>query len=144
MKKVVVVFLMFLLTGCTPFMFGWTQPEALYKYMYVDPDSDNFGTKRFKYVVRYFKPLQGFVEEKGMPHYFYEYKNGEGNDGYRLYYLDIGEVYIYEAKKWRYDSIYLKDHRSMNSKEIEQFCQSERYLSTISEREYVPRPVCDN
>jgi hypothetical protein len=107
-----------LLGGCSAAMHGYTQRQALDRYLLVDKTTESFGYKRVTYIQGFRPPMKGFIENKGLPDFIYEFKNNEGREGVNLYYVEKNKVYIFVTRDWRPDSIYLKDDRGLNEYEL--------------------------
>lgn len=112
-----------LLGGCSAAMHGYTQRNALDRYLLVDKATESFGYKRVTYIQGFRPPMKGFIENKGLPDFIYEFKNDEGREGVNLYYVGKNKVYIFVERDWRPDSMYLKDDRGLDEYELVKYRQ---------------------
>ena len=107
--------------ACAGYMHGYTKREAQNQYMKVDKESHSFGFKRISYIEEYRgAAITGFLEEKGMPDYLYEFTE-DGREGFIFYYLNTETAFVFLQRSWRPDSVSLIDIRHFNHSEKMRF-----------------------
>jgi len=107
----------FILMGCSGYMYGYTERRAMHRYLMVNEVNENFGFKRMKYNMGYNSSLKGFVKEHGLPDFILEYKNEQRRNGIKMFYVKKDIVYAFEYRTWTPDSLYLKEHRPLTEYE---------------------------
>jgi hypothetical protein len=121
-KILVALILVLSLSGCASYMYGYTELDAVGKYLHVDAEDQNFGYKRFKYTKAYYSTIYYFTEEKGIPSCILM----ERENGRRiiiLYYTDENTAYEFKEGSWTPDSLYLSDTRKISHFEWDVFEQ---------------------
>jgi TPR repeat protein len=109
------------LSACYPWMYGYTKPRAQNQYLKIDTTNNNFGSKRFSLIQKYYgSPIKTFVKQNGIPDYLYEFFE-EGRDGFIFYYIPSNRACIFKKRSWRLDSIYLVQTRNINEVEKKRF-----------------------
>ena len=106
-----------LFSGCSSYMHGYTSQRAMGKYLLVDKTTESFGYKRITYIEGFRPPMLGFIENKGLPDFIYEFKNEQGREGVNLYYVGRNVAYVFVTRDWRPDSMYLKEERALTDYE---------------------------
>jgi len=75
-------------------MHGYTQREALNRYLLVNGNKENFGDRRVYYNVGYHRktPFVTYVKKLGNPDMIYEYQQGK-TYGIKIFYIKTDSVY---------------------------------------------------
>ena len=108
---------LFILTGCSSYMLGYTEMRAMDRYLSVNKSTESFGFKRMKYNMGYNSSLKGFIEEHGLPDFIFEYKNKKGRNGIKMFYVKKDIAYVFESQSWMSNSLDLKEHRPLTEYE---------------------------
>jgi hypothetical protein len=110
-----------ILAGCSSYMHGYTSDAARGNHLKVDEATRSFGYKRITYIIGFRgEGIKAFIEEKGMPGYLYEFKQGK-REGFIFYYLKERQAYVFVEESWRPDSARLVETRSLNENELRRF-----------------------
>lgn len=114
--------------GCAAYMHGYTEIEAMDRYMLVNKATQSFGYKRVQYICGYYSPMKGFTEAHGLPDFIYEYKNSKGRRGVIYFYVNKNAAFDFIERTWLCDSIYLVEQRPLTDYEVatyKQLCKKE-------------------
>ena len=113
-RFLVLLSLLIFIGACAGYMHGYTKRDAQNQYMKVDKESQSFGFKRVSYIEELRgKAITGFLEEKGIPDYLYEFTE-DGRGGFIFYYLNSETAFVFLERSWRPDSVSLIDIRHFN------------------------------
>jgi hypothetical protein len=107
-----------LFASCAAWHYGYTQRDALNRYMLIKGNKDNFVDRRLRYhrdIHKY--ELRTFLQIKGNPAFIYEYRSAQKRDGIQLYYPARDSVYVFEAISKHSLHMSLLNVREMNDAE---------------------------
>lgn len=117
MKNKIAIFLLLFCISCSAWRYGYSYDLAQNSYLVVDSKNENFGYKRLSYMSGFRSSLGAFVSSHGDPEMIYEFKDQNGRDGVRLYYINVGKVYEFIEANWRPNSIYLREDREITEQD---------------------------
>lgn len=91
------------------------------KYLWVNEDLDSLGYQRLKQLMGFNDSIKGFVNHHGLPDMTCDFAD-EDNYGIRLYYMEKGEVYIFQGENGQISAWFLLEHRKVTDEEINIYC----------------------
>lgn len=109
--------LILVLTSCSAWMKGWTQRDAMNRFLLVDQTNESFGYKRLDYNQGFYPMLKHFLALRGIPELIYEFETDDKKEGIRLIYVKQDTVYEFVKMGFRPDSLLMKEQRHLTEYE---------------------------